>query len=347
MAVVEELTGWTGPRTWGEVQLVCVSTQRQSKPQLHGEARTSKGKLWGGVSASLVVADETQDLAEASHGQETAVLRVCNLPYFTQNSRRKLGALEKLDGYLACDDAQLLSVGLLEEILEDALLLGGEVEYGGVCELGLALEVGHCQQYHHRHHHHQNPEMGEKKKREAAYSIPHWRRDRPWLCNLRYGGGWLEDARGRGWGDACDEAEAPSCRVARGTACVFPGDKKLGGIRGAGGGQGRLQAVSTTAATTAMGGEEEAPAAHQEEGEEWGRHGNGRLKQDKPGWTAWTAGEHAPYPPCSSLLAALARCDGCRPLAGVGQSACFTAAVIHVAQVNPVLLHAIHSAFCT
>ena len=79
------------------------------------------------------MSDETQDLAEASHGQETAVLCVCNLPYLTQDGWCQLGALEELDGNLACYDAQLLRVGLLEEILEDALLLGRQVENGLVC----------------------------------------------------------------------------------------------------------------------------------------------------------------------------------------------------------------------
>jgi hypothetical protein len=97
------------------------------------DIHTPKGKLWRRVSASLVVSDETQDLAEAGHGQQTAVLRVCNLPYFTQHRRRKLGPLEELDGNLACDDTKLLCVCLLEEILEDALLVWCEVEDGLVC----------------------------------------------------------------------------------------------------------------------------------------------------------------------------------------------------------------------
>jgi hypothetical protein len=79
------------------------------------------------------VSDETQDLAEAGHGQQTAVLRVCNLPYLTKHRRRKLGALEELDGNLAGYDAKLLCVGLLEEELEDALLIRREVEDGLVC----------------------------------------------------------------------------------------------------------------------------------------------------------------------------------------------------------------------
>jgi hypothetical protein len=81
------------------------------------------------------VSDEAQDLAEAGHGQETTVLGVSNLPYFTQDSWCQLGALEELDGDLACYDAQLLCVGLLEEILEDALFLGREIEDGLVCAL--------------------------------------------------------------------------------------------------------------------------------------------------------------------------------------------------------------------
>ena len=98
---------------------------------------TSEGKLGGGISASLVVADQPQDLAEAGHGQETAVLRVCNLPYFAQDGGRELGPLEELDGNLAGYDAELLCVGLLEQVLEHALFLGGEVEDGLVCD-GLA-----------------------------------------------------------------------------------------------------------------------------------------------------------------------------------------------------------------
>jgi hypothetical protein len=76
------------------------------------------------------VPNEPQDLAEARHGQQTPVLRVGNLPYLAQYRRRKLGALEELDGNLACDDAQLLRVGGAEEVLENALLIGGEVEDG-------------------------------------------------------------------------------------------------------------------------------------------------------------------------------------------------------------------------
>jgi len=79
------------------------------------------------------VADQTQYLAEAGQGQEATVLRVCNLPYLAQHGRRKLGALEELDGDLARDDAELLRVGLLEEVLECALLVGREVEDGVVC----------------------------------------------------------------------------------------------------------------------------------------------------------------------------------------------------------------------
>jgi hypothetical protein len=76
------------------------------------------------------VPNEPQDLAEARHGQQAPVLRVRDLPYLAQYGRRKLGALEKLDSDLARDDAQLLRVGGAEEVLEDALLVGREVEDG-------------------------------------------------------------------------------------------------------------------------------------------------------------------------------------------------------------------------
>jgi hypothetical protein len=94
---------------------------------------TSVCELYRGFTAGLVVADQAQDLAEAGHGQQAAVLGVCNLPYLAQDCGCKLGALEELDGDLACDDTELLRVGLLEEVLEDALLLGSEVEDGLVC----------------------------------------------------------------------------------------------------------------------------------------------------------------------------------------------------------------------
>jgi hypothetical protein len=95
--------------------------------------RTPEGQLWRGVAASLVVPDQAQDLAEARHGQQAAVLRVCDLPYLAQDGRGQLGALEELDGDLARDDAELLCVGLLEEVLEHALLVRRQVEHGLVC----------------------------------------------------------------------------------------------------------------------------------------------------------------------------------------------------------------------
>ena len=76
------------------------------------------------------MSNEPQDLAETRHGEQAAVLRVCNLPYFAQDGGGQLGALEEFDCDFACDDAELFRVGLLEEVLEDALLLGGQVEDG-------------------------------------------------------------------------------------------------------------------------------------------------------------------------------------------------------------------------
>jgi hypothetical protein len=118
------------------------------------------------------VADETQHLAEASHGQQTAVLRVGNLPYLAQYCRRKLGALEELDGDLACYYAELFCVGLLEEILEDALLLRCEVEDGLVYAcLARAMEARTVD--------------GAK-----TYSIRCLLRGPPWLCNFGWWSWW-------------------------------------------------------------------------------------------------------------------------------------------------------------
>lgn len=119
------------------------------------------------------MSDETQDLAEAGHGQETAVLCVCNLPYLTQDGWCQLGALEELDGNLACYDAQLLRVGLLEEILEDALLLGRQVENGLVCA-ALARVRGGC-----------------LSTQVTTYSIRRFARGPPWLCGRNGRHSWI------------------------------------------------------------------------------------------------------------------------------------------------------------
>lgn len=115
-----------GPRTWEGVQLW---TSAFIPSELPGE-HTSERQLRRGVPASLVVSNKSQDLAEAGHGQQTAVLCICDLPYLAQDGRGQLCALEKLDGDLACYDAELLCVSLLEEVLEHALLFGCQVEDG-------------------------------------------------------------------------------------------------------------------------------------------------------------------------------------------------------------------------
>lgn len=106
---------------------------------------TSVGQLRRGIAASLVVSDESQNLAEARHGQQAAVLCVCNLPYLAQHGRGQLGALEELDGDLARYDAKLLCVGLLEEVLEYPLLIGCEVQGRLVCVvLAVVVAVSAC-----------------------------------------------------------------------------------------------------------------------------------------------------------------------------------------------------------
>jgi hypothetical protein len=169
--------------------------------------RTPKGKLRRGVSACLVVADETQDLAEAGHGQQAAVLRVCDLPYLSQHRRRKLGALEELDGYLACDDAELLGVGLLEEELEDALLVRGEVEDGLVCARLASM-----------------PTAG---REGDTYSIRCCPKGPPWLWNGRWRSV-RRDGRGlqRGWSSKLSCNSAGELRVPSRQA-----RKKVGGWR--------------------------------------------------------------------------------------------------------------------
>lgn len=118
------------PSNFGNGAAIMVSAHSSQTPR---EAHTFEGKLWSWVSASLIMTYETQDLAETGHGQKTAVLCVCNLPYLTQYSWRKLSPLEKLDGNLARYYTKLLCVCLLKEILEHTLLLAAEVEDRLVC----------------------------------------------------------------------------------------------------------------------------------------------------------------------------------------------------------------------
>jgi hypothetical protein len=143
------------------------------------------------------VSDEAQDLAEAGHGQETAVLRICNLPYLTQ------------DRDLACDYAELLGIGLLEEILEHALLVGREVEDGLACAwLARVSTAGtRCSNT-------LNSPLAEGSAMAVGLAMP---------------------GRVVVMVDAGCEAEAPSCRaIARGS-CVFPagGREKVGGLAAA------------------------------------------------------------------------------------------------------------------
>jgi len=68
--------------------------------------------------------DESQGNTEARLGQETAVLRVCNLPYLAQDIGSDSGLFKELDGDLSCDDSQTLLVCLGKEGSKVLLLLG-------------------------------------------------------------------------------------------------------------------------------------------------------------------------------------------------------------------------------
>ena len=132
--------------SWGAAATVSQSVGRSVGCWCR-ERRTLESKLGRGVAASLVVADQTQDLAEACRRQQASVLCVCDLPYLAQHGWLQLRPLEELDGDFACDDAELLRVGLLEEILEGALLVGGEVQ-AAFCA-GRWLAPGSSQQQQH------------------------------------------------------------------------------------------------------------------------------------------------------------------------------------------------------
>ena len=73
---------------------------------------------------------QPQDHAEARLRKQTAILRVCNLPYLAEYVWGYIGALEEGDGVLSCDHSQLVLVGLLEEVGECALLVGAEIKNG-------------------------------------------------------------------------------------------------------------------------------------------------------------------------------------------------------------------------
>lgn len=140
-------------------------------------SRTLESKLWRGVAASLVVADQAQNLAEACRRQQAAVLCVCDLPYFAQHGRLQLRPLEELDGDFACDDAELLRVGLLEQVLEGALLVGREVQ-AALCERRW-LALRSSQQQH-------GLQGGERRTEGAVRrEVRHIHCGRRWMANMQ------------------------------------------------------------------------------------------------------------------------------------------------------------------
>lgn len=188
--------GSSSLRTWGWARLQQLAHIPGQRPSRAYHTLESELRRW--VSAVLVVADQTQHLAEAGRGQEAAVFRVCDLPNLAQHGRRKLRTLEELDSDLACDDTELFRIGLLEEILECTLLVRREVEDGMVCIRSAPLP-------------------SQESLHDDVLSSPLAARSA-----MAVGG------RAMDGGGACDEAGAPGCR-GRGRGSRRPG-VEVGGL---------------------------------------------------------------------------------------------------------------------
>lgn len=73
------------------------------------------------------MSNESEGNAEAGLSQKTTILRVCNLPYFSQHVGCYSCLFKEVDGDLASDDAETLLVGLREEGAKVLLLLCREI----------------------------------------------------------------------------------------------------------------------------------------------------------------------------------------------------------------------------
>lgn len=82
--------------------------------------------------AILVPPDQAQHHAEAGLGEEAPVLRVRNLPCFSQDGFGDVSLLEEGDGALAGDDVEGVGIREAEEVGVCGLFLRGEVEDGDV-----------------------------------------------------------------------------------------------------------------------------------------------------------------------------------------------------------------------
>jgi hypothetical protein len=79
------------------------------------------------------VSNETQNDAEARPGEQATVLSVRDLPYLAEDLRVEGGAFEEGHGAFASDYAQLVGIGEVEQVGEDAFLFRREVEDCRVC----------------------------------------------------------------------------------------------------------------------------------------------------------------------------------------------------------------------
>lgn len=73
------------------------------------------------------MSNQSQDHAKAGFGQESSVFGIGDLPYFTQGLRWDVGAFEEGNGALAGQHAEIIGVGLGEEVGESAFFFRGEV----------------------------------------------------------------------------------------------------------------------------------------------------------------------------------------------------------------------------
>ena len=71
----------------------------------------------GDLFTALGMTHESEGNRDALTGQKTAVLLVCDGPYFSQNDGREFGAVKDADSGVASDYAQLLGVAFLEYLV--------------------------------------------------------------------------------------------------------------------------------------------------------------------------------------------------------------------------------------
>ena len=89
-------------------------------------------KSFRDLLAALRVAEEADGDTDALAGEDAIVVLVGEVPDLREDCGGELGAAEYLDGGLACDDAELLSIRLGKYVVDEGDFLGrgGELGHG-------------------------------------------------------------------------------------------------------------------------------------------------------------------------------------------------------------------------